>query len=123
VVLLVEDNEPVREVAKSQLADLGYKVLVASNGRDALEIVKEDDDIDLLFTDLVMPGGMCGHELAHEARRLSPNLKVLYSSGYSDAQAIHPGQLDEDEKNVELLNKPYTRIELARKIRAVLTQS
>jgi len=116
----VEDNAPVRELAKSHLVDLGYRVLEAANGKDALKIARERPDTTLLFTDVVMPGGMNGPELALEARRLNPNLKVLYSSGYAESAIRHHGLL---ESGGELLNKPYTRLELASRIRRVLTES
>jgi PAS domain S-box-containing protein len=120
VVLLVEDNPLVRKFAKSQLLYFGYQVLEAANGNDALDILKERTDIDLLFTDMVMPGGMNGYELSLEACKLHPKLKVLYCSGYAE-NAIHNQKLP--GKNVRLLNKPYTRLELARTIRRVLATS
>ncbi len=119
VVLLVEDNEPARENAKCQLADLGYQVLQAADGVEALKIVAERPDIDLLFTDMVMPGGLNGHELALAALHLNPKLKVLYCSGYAENAILRQGLLDKD---VQLLNKPYTRLELARRIKRVLTE-
>jgi signal transduction histidine kinase len=120
VILLVEDDEPLREFAKSQLAYLGYRVLEAANGNDALTLVREHKEIDLLFTDLVMPGGLTGRELALLACQINPTLKVLYCSGYAGI-AIHlQGLLDKD---VQLLNKPYTRLELAKRIRGALTGS
>ena len=120
VILLVEDDTPLREFAKSELANLGYQVLVAENGKDALKIVAERSDIDLLFTDIVMPGGMNGRELGLEACRLNPKLKVLYSSGYAENAILNEGLLDRD---VQFLGKPYTRRELAIRIRGVLTGS
>jgi CheY-like chemotaxis protein len=93
---------------------------VAENGKDALKIVAERSDIDLLFTDIVMPGGMNGRELGLEACRLNPKLKVLYSSGYAENAILNEGLLDRD---VQFLGKPYTRRELAIRIRGVLTGS
>jgi CheY-like chemotaxis protein len=119
VILLAEDNAAVREFAKSQLEDLGYRVFDAGDGKEALRMIEEHPEIDLLFTDLVMPGGMNGRELAHEASRLNPRLKVLFCSGYAKDTVLHQGLLDED---VQLLNKPYTRLELAKRIREVLTE-
>ena len=116
-ILLVEDDEYVRRFAQDQLADLGYRVLPMKNGADALECLQQVPDIDLLFTDVVMPGGISGRELAEQARKLRPGLKVLYTSGYTENSIVHQGRLD---KGVQLLNKPYRRIELAQKIRAVL---
>jgi CheY-like chemotaxis protein len=119
VVLLVEDDDPVREFAKSLLADLGYQVLEAANGKDALEVLRTHTDVDLLFTDMVMPGGMNGRELAVAACELYPNLKVLYCSGYAEHAILHQGLPDQVAR---LLSKPYTRPELAKRIRAVLAE-
>jgi len=118
IILLVEDNAPVREFAKTQLLYLGYRVLEAANGKDALAVLREHPEIELLFTDVVMPGGLNGRELAHEARKLYPALKVLFCSGYAESAILHMGLLDED---VQLLNKPYSRLEMARRIRGMLT--
>jgi signal transduction histidine kinase len=120
VVLLVEDDTPLREFAKSELVNLGYRVLEAENGKDALKIVAERADIDLLFTDIVMPGGMNGRELGLEAHRLNPKLEILYSSGYAENAILHEGLLDKD---VQFLGKPYTRRELAIRIRGILNGS
>ncbi len=116
-ILLVEDNELVRHNAEEQLLNLGYRVLVAGNGPEAIEVLRKEADIDLLFTDVVMPGGMTGRELALAAQELRPGLKVLYTSGYTENSIVHHGRLD---KGVHLLNKPYRQIDLARKVRAVL---
>jgi signal transduction histidine kinase len=119
-ILLVEDNAPVREFAKAQLLYLGYRVVEAANGKDALAVLREHNDIDLLFTDVVMPGGLNGRELALEARKLYPSLKVLFCSGYAESAILHMGLMDKD---VQLLNKPYSRLQLARRIRGMLTAS
>ena len=95
-------------------------MLEAENGKDALKIVAERADIDLLFTDIVMPGGMNGRELGLEALRLNPKLKVLYSSGYAENAILHEGLLDKD---VQFLGKPYARRELATRIRGILNGS
>jgi PAS domain S-box-containing protein len=116
-ILVVEDDEYVRNYAKDQLLDLGYCVFSMKNADDALKCLQQVPDIDLLFTDVVMPGGMGGRELAEQARKLRPGLKVLYTSGYTENAIIHQGRLD---KGLHLLNKPYRRVELAQKIRAVL---
>jgi len=120
IILLVEDNAPVREFAKTQLLYLGYRVLEAANGKDALAILREHPEIDLLFTDVVMPGGLNGRELAQEARKLYPALEVLFCSGYAESAVLHLGLLNE---HVQLLNKPYSRLQLARRIRGMLTAS
>jgi PAS domain S-box-containing protein len=118
-ILLVEDNDLVREYAREQLVGLGYEVLEASNGQEALKITDERDDIDLLFTDVVMPGGMNGRQLADEIKKIRPAMKILYTSGYTKNAIVHHGRLD---AGVELLAKPYHRLELARRIRKVLDQ-
>ena len=117
VVLLAEDDELVRVYAESQLAMLGYQVVSAANGPEALDVIRTRDDIDLLFTDVVMPGGMNGRVLAEAACALRPALKVLYTSGYTENAIVHHGRLD---PGVHLLAKPYRRGELALKIRAAL---
>ena len=119
-ILLVEDNESVREFAKLQLTSLGYVVLDAANGLDALEILNRNKDVNLLFTDIVMPGGLNGRELARRACEINPGLKVLYCSGYAEQATLRRGLL---EKDMQLLNKPYSRLGLATRIRGVLTES
>ncbi len=119
-VLMVEDDDMVRRYAYGQLLKLGYRVLEASDGPTALEIVRQHPEIDLLFTDVVMPGEMSGHDLAERALALRPHLKVLYTSGYTENSIVHQGRLD---PGVLLLNKPYRRSELASKIREALAQA
>jgi PAS domain S-box-containing protein len=118
-VLVVEDDRRVRRVAVARLSGMGYSVLEAENGRSALEILQDNDDIALLFTDIVMPGGMTGDELAREARLVRPDLAVLFTSGYSEpalaAKNIIP--------RAQWLRKPYTARELAHMVRALLTAS
>ncbi len=116
-ILLVEDDDLVRRYGSEQLASMGYRVLLASDGAEALEVLRSDAPIDLLFTDVVMPGGMSGRDLADEAQRVRPGLKVLFTSGYAEHAIVHHGRLD---PGVQLLGKPYRRAELARKVRAVL---
>ena len=116
-ILMVEDDLMVRVHVESQVKSLGYRVLSARDGAQALEILRQDQKIDLLFTDVVMPGGINGPQLAAEARRLRPALKVLYTSGYSENVIQRQGMLDRGD---ELLDKPYTRQHLAAKLRAVL---
>ncbi|MBW4481063.1 MAG: PAS domain-containing protein [Tildeniella torsiva UHER 1998/13D] len=117
LILLVEDEELVRRFAHDQLVTLGYRVLVATDGPAALALVRQRDDIDLLFTDVIMPGGMSGRELADLARQLRPELNVLYTSGYTEDAIVHHGRLD---PGVQLLSKPYGRAELSHKIRDAL---
>ncbi len=110
LILLVEDDDLVRRFARQQLIAMGYDVIAASNGHEAMKMLRERDDIDLLFTDIVMPGGMSGRDLADAAIELRPGLKVLYTSGYSENAIVHHGRLD---PGVHLLSKPYRREELA----------
>jgi len=114
---VVEDDDPVREYVSAQLQGLGYHVLQASAGHEAMDILTRTPAIDLLFTDVVMPGGMGGRELADAARKSRPELKVLFTSGYTENSIIHDGRLD---PGVVLLSKPYRRDQLAAKIRQVL---
>lgn len=116
-ILVVEDDELVRQNVLRQLADLGYHVTGATNGAKAIEILKSDAKIDLLFTDVVMPGGMNGRQLSEAAAKLRPGLKVLFTSGYTENAIVHQGRLD---RGVQLLSKPYRREELTAKIRKVM---
>lgn len=116
-ILLVEDDDLLREHVRKQIDSLGYRVSVASNGPEALEILKAPNDIDLLFTDVIMPGGLNGPQLADQASALRPGLKILYTSGYTDNAIVHRGQLD---PGIHLLNKPYRKRDLALKVRKAL---
>ena len=116
-ILVVEDDTLVREHLVAQLCDLGYRVTSASSGPEAYELLKRMEDVDLLFTDVVMPGGMNGRQLAEAALRLRPGLRVLYTSGYTENAIIHHGRLD---PGVHLLSKPYRRQEMAAKVRKAL---
>jgi PAS domain S-box-containing protein len=117
VVLMVEDNKDLRAVTLKQLTDLGYRTLEAENAKAALKILARHPEIDLLFTDIVMPGGMTGTELAREAKRLYPKLKILLTSGYT-ARAMANGF--HDIEGLELLNKPFRKRDLAARLRSVL---
>jgi len=119
-ILVVEDNDLVRAHAETQLTEYGYDVLTAHNGPEAIELIKDNEDIDLLFTDVIMSGGMNGRDLAEKANRIRPRLKVLYTSGYTENAIVHHGRLD---RGVHLLQKPYQRRDLARKVRQVLKDS
>jgi CheY-like chemotaxis protein len=116
-VLVVEDDEEVRATVVDLLVDLGYRVLKARDAQNALAIVDSGMAIDLLFTDVVMPGPVRSPELARLARIRLPEIAVLFTSGYTDNAIVHGGRLDH---GTELLSKPYTREALARKIRHVL---
>jgi len=116
-ILVVEDDEDVRETAVALLSELGYRVLKAKDGASAMSIVESGLEIDLLFTDVVMPGPLRSPDLARRAKDRLPDLAVLFTSGYTENAIVHGGRLD---AGVELLAKPYTREALARKVRHVL---
>lgn len=116
-ILVVEDRNDVCEMARAILGDLGYTVIVAQNGAAGLTVLGERDDIDLLFTDILLPGGMNGVELAREARRHNSRLKVLLTTGYAEASIE---RTDAGGREFDVLNKPYGRLDLARKVRVVL---
>jgi PAS domain S-box-containing protein len=117
MVLVAEDNESVRDTVVAMLNDLGYRVLKAKDAESALTIIESGMPIDLLFTDVVMPGPMASTELARKARERMPHLAVLFTSGYADNFLTGSGRLEFD---VELLSKPYSRDDLARKVRHVI---
>ncbi|MEX3962824.1 PAS domain S-box protein [Paraburkholderia sp. EG286B] len=119
-VLVVEDDPKVQSTVVELLAGLGYAVLKASNAEQALAVVASGIHIDLLFTDVVMPGALRSTEMARRAVRMAPGLKVLYTSGYTHNAIVHGGRLD---PGVELLSKPYSRHQLAAKVRQVLGSS
>jgi len=118
-ILVVEDDEEVRATVVELLADLGYRVLRAKDAQSALAIVESGVPVDLLFTDVVMPGPLRSTELARKARERVPGITVLFTSGYTDNAIVHAGRLDE---GIDLLSKPYTHEALARKVRHVLGQ-
>jgi len=117
VILVVEDDPMVRTFVINQLTGLGYKTIAASDGSAAMAIVERGEPFDLLFTDVVMPGGLSGRNLADAITRLRPGMKVLYTSGYTDNAVVHHGRLDE---GVLLLTKPYRKPQLARMVRQAL---
>jgi CheY-like chemotaxis protein len=116
-ILVVEDDDLLRGNVERQLSGLGYRVLTSANGQEALELIRRGAPVDLLFTDVIMPGGLNGPALARAARDLLPSLRVLYTSGYTENAIVHQGRLD---AGVQLLTKPYARADLALKVRAVL---
>src|SRR5262249_49362666 len=120
VILLVEDEAAVRTLATRLLEGLGYRVLEASDGRSALQIARREARIDLLLTDVVLPGGMSGHDVARTLAVERPSLPVLYASGYSPEIVQHRGELD---PGMRLVPKPYDRSQLAESVRAALTGS
>jgi PAS domain S-box-containing protein len=115
-ILLVEDDDLVRRHGEMLLQGLGYHVLSAHNGHAALEMLESGQHVDLLFTDVVMPG-MGGRQLADAVAKLRPSLKVLFTSGYNNEAIVHDGRLD---SGVHLLRKPYRRRELALKLRQLI---
>jgi signal transduction histidine kinase len=116
-ILIVEDDALVREYVVTQIGNLGYDTLAASNAAEALAIIDGPERIDLLFTDVIIPGGMNGRQLAIEALTRRQGLRILYTSGYTENAIVHHGRLD---AGVLLLPKPYLSSDLARMIRTAL---
>ena len=114
--LVVEDDGILRAYTTEVLNELGYKVLEANDGPSALRVL-DSAHVDLLFTDVVMPGGMNGRQLADEAARRKPGLKVLFTTGYTRNAIVHHGRLD---AGVEMIGKPFSFRDLSAKVRAVL---
>lgn len=119
-ILIVEDDLAVQAMAVDMLLGLGYKVLKASDGQSALSILQSGIRVDLLFSDVVMPGPVQSPELARQAKVMLPEIAVLFTSGYTQNAIVHGGKLD---AGVELISKPYRREDLARKVRHVLEHS
>jgi PAS domain S-box-containing protein len=118
-ILVVEDDDEVRATAINQLQELGYMVLHAHDGQSALMMIEAGAHVDLLFTDVVMPGPVSSTALVEKARSLLPGLRVLYTSGYTRNALTTDGRLD---AGVQLLNKPYRREELAQRIRRLFSR-
>jgi CheY-like chemotaxis protein len=116
LILVVEDEPGVRYVAAEALKELGYSVIEAEDGPSALRLLEQHPDVQLLFTDVVMPG-MTGRELADQVGARWPKIRILYTTGYTRNAIVHGGRLD---SGVHLLTKPYSRDELSRKVRAAL---
>ena len=119
-ILVTEDDEDVRAYTQSILRELGYEVLEAPNGTAALELLARHPEIRLLFTDVGLPGGMNGRQLAEAARQQHPRLKVLFTTGYARNAIMHDGRVD---PGVELITKPFTYAALAGKLRDILDVS
>jgi PAS domain S-box-containing protein len=117
IILVVEDDSRVRQLSVKRLKLLGYEVLEASDGPSALEILKRGDPVDLVFTDLIMPGGLSGHDVAVHARKIKPGIKVLLTSGY--AEELVRGD-DLQRENLKVLRKPYQQTDLVIALREVL---
>jgi CheY-like chemotaxis protein len=116
-VLVVEDDTDVRRIAVAQLTDLGYLVLDAADAEAGLKVFTDTGNIDLLLTDVVLPGRLRGRDLADLVRRASPTTKILFMSGYTENAIVHDGKLDE---GTLLLSKPFRREDLAKKVALAL---
>jgi PAS domain S-box-containing protein len=118
-VLVVEDDDRVRRLTAARLKELGYRVLEASHGAAALDLLKAAPEVEIVFSDLVMPGGMTGFDLARQVRERYPNMRLLLTSGYS---ADLMSQADIAQLDLQVLRKPYRQAELARAFRAALNR-
>jgi PAS domain S-box-containing protein len=116
-VLVIEDDDDVRTYSVETLRELGYRVIEAHDGPSALRLLERQSRVDLLFTDVVLPGGMTGAQVATDARELQPELKVLFTTGYSRDAIVHRGRLD---RGAQLITKPFSYADLAAKVRDVL---
>jgi CheY-like chemotaxis protein len=116
-ILVVEDDEDVRTYSTDSLRDLGYSVLEASTARMALQMLESHPEVAVLFTDVGLPGGMNGRQLAEQAGKQRPGLKVLFTTGYARNAIVHDGRLD---PGVELITKPYTQAALGEKLRDII---
>ncbi len=116
-ILVVEDEKDVRSAVLLILQDLGYRTVEAANGQAALDVLRSGEPLDLMFTDVVMPGEIQGRFLAQEAVAIRPGLPIVFTSGYTENSIVHHGRLDD---GVHLLSKPYRKEDLARKLRTVL---
>ncbi|MCC5888863.1 MAG: response regulator [Gammaproteobacteria bacterium] len=116
-ILLVEDDDLVRAFVSRSLDQLGYRVMPVEDGPAAIRLLESGERFDLLLTDVVLPGGMSGRQVADAVSRLQPEICILYASGYSDNAIVHHGRLDHD---VEFLGKPFSQAQLAAKVRRVL---
>ncbi len=119
-ILVVEDNDDVRIFAVEMLTSLGYRVSGTPDGPTALQALRQLGHVDLLFTDVGLPHGMNGRQLAEQARVLQPDLRVLFTTAYARNAIVHHGRLD---AGVDLLLKPYTQLDLSRKVRQVLSEA
>jgi CheY-like chemotaxis protein len=118
-ILVVEDHDDLRAYSCGVLRDLGYQVFDAADAASAIRFLESSDGIDLLFTDVVLPDGLNGRNIADHARRLHPAIKVLFTTGYTRNAIVHNGRLD---SGVNLLSKPFTFRGLAEKVRKVLDE-
>ena len=116
-VLVVEDDADARSTLAAMVTELGYRVLEAENGASALPILEQERPVNILLSDVIMPGGMSGIDLAKAARKRRPDLKVLFVSGY-DRMAI--AQATKYDDSLRLLNKPFSLTDLARELQALI---
>lgn len=116
-ILVIEDDDDVRTYSVETLRELGYRVLEAHDGPSALRLLERQSRVDVLFSDVVLPGGLTGAQVAAQAREMKPGLKVLFTTGYARNAIIHHGRLD---KGVNLITKPFSASDLAAKIRDVI---
>jgi DNA-binding response OmpR family regulator len=116
-VLLIEDEHALREVVEEVLREAGYRVLTARDGPTGLQILHSDARVDLLLTDVGLPGGLNGRQVADAARVGRPQLKVLFITGYADTAAVGNGQLDQ---GMEVMTKPFEISALANRVRALI---
>jgi CheY-like chemotaxis protein len=119
-ILVVEDDPDVRTLSVALLAELGYETVEAMDGKEAIEVLQQTTGIDLLFTDVGLPGGMSGIDVAREASQHFPDIKILFTSGYGDDVLTRHGGI---EPNAELIHKPFRKEELAQKLRAAMGQT
>jgi CheY-like chemotaxis protein len=117
IVLVVEDNNAVRDIAAAMIEEMGFETIVASNGPEGLEIIKTRDDLALVLSDVIMAGGMNGPELAAKALKFRPDLKVLFMSGYAPGSVR---QMQDLPDTIDFVNKPFTRNDLTEKVRRAL---
>ena len=117
LVLVVEDNPSVRDIAAAMIEDMGFDTLVASSGPEGLDIIAQREDLALVLSDVIMAGGMNGPELASRALKIRPELKILFMSGYTAGSAR---QMQDLPESIELVNKPFTRNDLTEKVRRAL---
>ena len=118
-ILVVEDNEDILEITSAMLTTFGYRVLCARNGAEAIQIFENGQEVELLFSDVVMPNGMNGVELAREARQLRKGIKVLLTSGYAGDVLERHQAVDE----FPIIDKPFRLADLARRLRSILHEA
>jgi CheY-like chemotaxis protein len=116
-ILVLEDDDDVRAHSVETLRELGYRVIEAHDGPSALRLLERQSKVDMLFTDVVLPGGLTGEQVAARALELRPELRVLFTTGYARDAIVHDGRLD---SGVQLITKPFTRSDLAQKVRDVM---